>query len=176
MGNDKKQKYRVNGIREFAFVTQAFSVRQTQRQQIEKTGQNLYRVELNNESFAGEIIQKKQNHCSVLINGNTYHFQIDREESAKRKKASGRKSDRDKTYTLKAPMPGKICEIFVSKGSEVKQGEPILILEAMKMQNQILASENARVVKVHIKKNDNVLSDQLLVDMEASTSLHEQPE
>ena len=73
-------------------------------------------------------------------------------------------------------MPGKICEIFVSKGSEVKQGEPILILEAMKMQNQILASGNARVVKVHIKKNDNVLSNQLLVDMEASTSLHEQPE
>ena len=91
MGNDKKQKYRVNGIREFAFVTQAFSVRQTQRQQIEKTGQNLYRVELNNESFAGEIIQKKQNHCSVLINGNTYHFQIDREESAKRKKSKRKK-------------------------------------------------------------------------------------
>ncbi len=165
MGNDKKQKYRVNGIREFAFVTQAFSVRQTQRQQIEKTGQNLYRVELNNELFAGEIIQKKQNHCSVLINGNTYHFQIDREESAKRKKASGRKSDRDKTYTLKAPMPGKICEIFVSKGSEVKQGEPILILEAMKMQNQILALSDSVIESIAVKTGEPVFAEQLLITM-----------
>ncbi len=166
MAKDKRQKYRVSGIREFAFVTQTFSVRQTQRQQIEKTGQNVYRVELNNESFTGEIIQKKQNRCSVLINGNTYHFQIDREESARRKKAGGRKTEENKTYTLKAPMPGKICEIFVSKGLEVKEGEPILILEAMKMHNQILASENARVVTIHVKKNDNVLGDQLLIELE----------
>lgn len=166
MTKDKKQKYIVGGSREFALTTQSFSVKQAHNQHIEKTGQNEYRVELNGESFSGEIMQKKQNRYSVQVNGNTYHFLIDREESFKRQKARTGKNVDDKTYSLKAPMPGKICEIFISKGSEVKQGEPILILEAMKMQNQILASENVRVVTIHVKRNDNVLSDQLLVEME----------
>jgi propionyl-CoA carboxylase alpha chain len=166
MTKEKKQKYRVSGTREFAFVTQPFSVRQTQRQHIEKIGADKYEVTLNDQLFTGEVVKKRQNNYSVIVNGNTYHFQIDREESVRRKKARGGTVDNDKTYKLKAPMPGKICEVFVSKGIEVKQGEPILILEAMKMQNQILSSENARVVAIHVKKNDNVLGDQLLIEME----------
>lgn len=166
MKKDMRQKYRVSGTREFAFVTQPFSVRQTQRQHIEKIETNKYRVTLNDQSFTGEVVKKKQNNYSVMVNGNTYHFQIDREESVRRKKALGSTDMNNKSYVLKAPMPGRICEVFVSKGSEVKTGEPLLILEAMKMQNQLLSSFDCRVLSIHIKKGDNVLSDHLLVEME----------
>jgi glutaconyl-CoA/methylmalonyl-CoA decarboxylase subunit gamma len=100
------------------------------------------------------------------VNGNTYSFQIERDEAVKRKKARGGTRGNEKSYLLKAPMPGKICEVFVSKGSLVQAGEPILILEAMKMQNQLQVSEAARVLTVHVRKNENVLGDQLLVEME----------
>ncbi len=166
MKNNKRQKFRVKGEHEFAFVTNPFSVRKTSKQQVEKVAGNEYHASLNGTTFIGEIVQKKQNNYSVMVNGNIYHFEIVRDESAQRKKKFGIKTSKENIILLKAPMPGKICEIFVSKGTEVKQGEPILILEAMKMQNQILAPDNARVVKIHIKKNDNVFGDQLLVEME----------
>lgn len=166
MKNNKRQKFRVKGAHEFAFVTNPFSIRKTSKQQVEKVAGNEYQASLNGTTFTGEIVQKKQNNYSVMINGNIYHFEIVRDESAQRKKKFGIKTSKENIILLKAPMPGKICEIFVSKGTEVKQGEPLLILEAMKMQNQILAPANGRVLKIHIKKNDNVLGDQSMINLE----------
>lgn len=166
MTNNNKQKYRVLGSKEFAFVSQGYSVRKTSKQQVENLSANGFQTTLFGETFTGEVIDKKQNSYTVLVNGNTYQFQIERDEAVKRKKARGGTSGNNKSYLLKAPMPGKICEVFVSKGTEVQPGEPILILEAMKMQNQLLASEAARVLSVHVRKNENVLGDQLLVEME----------
>ena len=54
---------------------------------------------------------------------------------------------------IKAPMPGKIIDVLVREGSTVLRGEPIVILEAMKMQNEILSPVNGKVVKVNAKAN-----------------------
>ncbi len=166
IAKNTRKKYRVKGLNEFAFATQTYAVRKTSRQDIEKLSLNKYQVTLDKESFLGEVVAKKQNNYTILINGNTYHFRIEKSESVQRRKQNKTEQENDKTITIKAPMPGKICEVFVSKGIEVKVGEPLLILEAMKMQNQILASATARTTAVHIRKNENVLSDQILIEME----------
>ena len=174
MRNNKRQKFRVKGEHEFAFVTNPFSVRKTSKQQVEKVAGNEYHASLNGTTFTGEIVQKKQNNYSVMVNGNIYHFEIVRDESAQRRKKFGIKTSKENIILLKAPMPGKICEIFVSKGTEVKQGEPLLILEAMKMQNQILAPLGALVVDILVRKNENVLGDQFLLKLETLEKSDEQ--
>lgn len=58
--------------------------------------------------------------------------------------------------TVKAPMPGKILSVAVSAGQAVKKGETLLILEAMKMQNEIAAPHDAVVADVRVAANQTV--------------------
>ena len=62
-----------------------------------------------------------------------------------------------------APMPGKIIEMMVRVGDPVKQGQALLIMEAMKMHNPILAAKNGIVGQLFVKVNDSVQSGQSLV-------------
>ena len=62
-----------------------------------------------------------------------------------------------------APMPGKILAIKVSKGQQVKAGDTVLILEAMKMEQEIKASISGTVSEIPVLENDNVKKDQPLV-------------
>jgi biotin carboxyl carrier protein len=66
---------------------------------------------------------------------------------------------------IKAPMPGKIIDILVREGTTVLRGEPVVILEAMKMQNEIISPVNGMVVKVMAKPNTNVMKDDILVEI-----------
>ncbi|MEY3412056.1 MAG: hypothetical protein RIQ70_742 [Bacteroidota bacterium] len=72
-------------------------------------------------------------------------------------------STASKHEQLKAPMPGKVLEIKVSVGQEVKQGEPLLILEAMKMENVLKASHDVTVAEINIKQGDTVDKGQVLL-------------
>ena len=66
---------------------------------------------------------------------------------------------------IKAPMPGKIIDVLVREGSHVLRGESVLILEAMKMQNEILSPVNGTVIKISAKANSNVMKDDMLVEI-----------
>lgn len=70
----------------------------------------------------------------------------------------------DGEETINAPMPGKILKVFVSQGAAVTKGQVVLILEAMKMENEIFASANGTVTQVCTKEGDSVnTGDALLV-------------
>ena len=64
---------------------------------------------------------------------------------------------------LVAPMPGKVIELKVKVGSKVKKGDTLVILEAMKMEHQVKASEDGKVTKVLIKKDDQLENGALLM-------------
>ena len=59
---------------------------------------------------------------------------------------------------IKAPMPGNIVDVKVTPGQSVKSGEVIAILEAMKMENEIVAPTDGKIVKVLVEKNTQVAS------------------
>jgi len=63
-----------------------------------------------------------------------------------------------------APMPGLLLEVLVQEGGPVKEGDRLLVLEAMKMENIILAPRNGTIKKVHVKKGDAVDKKQLLLE------------
>ena len=64
-----------------------------------------------------------------------------------------------------APMPGKILGVKASAGQAVKRGQVLLILEAMKMENEIVAPQDGTVASINVNKGDTVNSGDVLVSM-----------
>jgi biotin carboxyl carrier protein len=71
---------------------------------------------------------------------------------------------------LDAGMPGKIVKVMVNRGDIVKANQPILIMEAMKMENEMRASHDTKIKDVHVKAGDSVESGQKLISFEAIPS------
>jgi len=65
--------------------------------------------------------------------------------------------------TLKAPMPGSVLDVRVSEGESVAAGDVLLVLEAMKMENELTASQAGTVVKILVNKGDTVENAEPLV-------------
>jgi propionyl-CoA carboxylase alpha chain len=113
-----------------------------------------------------EIVSHHQNDYELLINGVSYNFSIETPFSLRRKKMLATQASESTTIRLKAPMPGKILEVMVRTGDLVKAGDTLLILEAMKMQNAILASTKGVIKKVHVKEGDTTSKSDLLIELE----------
>ncbi len=69
---------------------------------------------------------------------------------------------------LAAPMPGKILEIMAEEGQSVELGDPLIILEAMKMENELKATADGIINSLHVKQGDNVEKNQILLEIKPS--------
>ena len=69
------------------------------------------------------------------------------------------------SLSVDAPMPGNILDIKVSNGASVKAGDVLLILEAMKMENEIVAPQDGTVASVNVNKGDTIEAGQTLVSL-----------
>jgi biotin carboxyl carrier protein len=67
---------------------------------------------------------------------------------------------------VKAPMPGLVLDIYVKEGDELEEGQRILILEAMKMENSIAMPASGKVKKVNVEKGQTVDKNQVLIELE----------
>ena len=121
-----------------------------------------------NHKYLVDILEKNQNKYTVIINGVWYYFSIETPISYKRRKFLIKNEVSSKTERIVAPMPGKILDILVEENTEIKQGEAVLILEAMKMQNEILANISGKIKKIHVRQNDSVMKDDILIEIERS--------
>jgi len=65
-----------------------------------------------------------------------------------------------------AIMPGKIVRVMVEPGHKVEEGQPVCVLEAMKMENELRARQGGTVRAVHVKPGDDVEKDQVLLEIE----------
>jgi glutaconyl-CoA decarboxylase len=70
------------------------------------------------------------------------------------------------TETVTAPMPGTIVNVLVSAGQAVKSGDTLVVLEAMKMENEIMAPRDGVVAGVHVAKGDSIDSGKVLVSLQ----------
>jgi len=77
------------------------------------------------------------------------------------------KAPPDLSNLLLSPMPGMVVDILVSEGDEVKAGEPLAIVDAMKMENVLRAELDGRVAKVAVAKGDSLAVDQVILEFEA---------
>ena len=132
-------------------------------------GDGLYHFIENDIGYKVELIRTGSNNDSLLlrINGRPYEVQIETATEALIQKmgfASHRSIGADH---VPAPMPGLVLEVLVSAGQEIEKGDPILVLEAMKMENLIKASHSGTVRNVKVEKGHTVEKGQILVEIEA---------
>jgi len=108
----------------------------------------------------------------VTINGKKFEVEVERvsngngqtDISAASKKVSSEEITKVVTGGIKisAPMPGKILSVNIQEGQKVKKGDVLFILEAMKMENEIMAPEDGTVEKVLVSKGVQVASGDIL--------------
>tara|TARA_Y200000002_G_scaffold61252_1_gene46503 strand:+ start:119 stop:514 length:396 start_codon:yes stop_codon:yes gene_type:complete len=101
----------------------------------------------------------------ATVEGRTFEIEIpDSGPVVKKRRAAGGK--KKKSGTVSANIPGKIVTIEVSEGQEVTEGQVILILEAMKMQNEIQAPVNGKVISVNCEEGQSIEANVPLVVIE----------
>jgi len=111
----------------------------------------------------GVSIEGDEHRCWVTVAGHLYQVEIEdeREQAAHAaERASGRRGG-----TLESVMPGIVVQLLVAEGESVREGQPLLILEAMKMQNEIAASCAGIVKAFHVDEGAAVASGQKLVTL-----------
>jgi biotin carboxyl carrier protein len=113
-----------------------------------------------------EVLEKRQNKYVILINGVSYNISVETPFSFKRKKRLDQLKVASKNEAIRAPMPGKIVDVLVEENAMVKEGDSIVILEAMKMQNEIITHVAGRVKSILIRPEDIVNKDDILVEIE----------
>ena len=74
-------------------------------------------------------------------------------------------------YEIQSFIPGTIIQISVKEGEVVKEGAPLLILEAMKMQNRIEMPFTAKIAKINVNVGDRIPKDMLMIELEAVEEL-----
>ena len=101
----------------------------------------------------------------ATVMGKTFTIEIpDAIPTVQKKRSSGKK--KKKSGTVSANIPGKIVTIEVKEGQQVSEGQVVLILEAMKMQNEIQAPVNGTVISVNCGEGDSIEANVPLVVIE----------
>lgn len=118
-----------------------------------------------NKKYLVEVLEKSQNQYTIGINGVSYQISVESPFSYKRRKFLAKNRKNPGIETITAPMPGKIVKFLVEENQEVKQGEPLLILESMKMQNEIISNMEGKISAIHYKPKDNVVKDDILIEL-----------
>jgi biotin carboxyl carrier protein len=100
----------------------------------------------------------------VVINGHRYGFEVEDPRSLQGRRGVGGTAQGPRP--VKAPMPGRVVRLLVEVGDEVVEGQGVVVIEAMKMQNELKASKAGRVARVGVLVGDTVGSGDVLVVIE----------
>lgn len=124
-----------------------------------------------------EILSVEDNVAKLEVNGTRYSVDIHREiiqpktpVLIRQEVPAPRRSEIKIKKTLGStqvisPLPGNIMQIFVRTSDEVKKGDKLVLLEAMKMENQILAEKDGQITAIKVQPGDNVLEGDVLMEM-----------
>jgi biotin carboxyl carrier protein len=119
------------------------------------------------------IVEERDEAWEVLLKGELYTVQVQDERAYRLAKARGTAVETSGEAVIKSPMPGLIIAVSVKPGQEVKKGDKVIILESMKMENELRSPRDGVVHHVYVEPGAGVEKDQKLVtigDMEAETA------
>ncbi|MBB5647571.1 biotin/lipoyl-containing protein [Pedobacter cryoconitis] len=119
-----------------------------------------------NKSYNAEVVSENHDDKTsvIKINGKLYEVGIE-DQFDSLLKAMGMAAGSGKVAKeVKAPMPGLVLNISVVEGQEIKKGDNLLILEAMKMENMLKSVTEGVVKKIYISKGDKVEKNQVLIE------------
>jgi len=126
--------------------------------------QPVYSLVLDGQSFDAHV-NPNEDTWQVLFRGNLFTATVE-DEREKRLRASlaGRVAEHE-DYHLKAPMPGMVISIPVIEGQVIQKGDVLVILESMKMQNELRSPRDGKVVRVRVNHGDRVEQKETLLSV-----------
>jgi biotin carboxyl carrier protein len=150
----------------------------------EKDG--LYKLEVDGQSTTVDVTPIKDcSHLSLLIDNHSYEATIDRDgefyqvvvcgeefrvlvedEKVRKFVGTGRLFEEELDMSIHAPMPGIVVSIDISRGDEVKKGDCLLVLEAMKMRNEIKSSRDGVIKDIPVQTGHTVAKGSILLTYE----------
>ncbi len=140
-----------------------------------------YKFTINGNVYDVNIQNIEDNIAEVEVNGTSYSVAVDKTmqtsktpklvrsvsvpstDSAPSTAKTASPSASKGAGTVKSPLPGVILDIYVKEGDIVKMGQKLLMLEAMKMENNISADKEGKVVSIKVNKNDTVMEGDVLI-------------
>lgn len=128
-------------------------------------GESLFSVLMNNKSYE-IVMEEADGQYEVLIQGRLYTGQVlDERAQLLASRRSGMGADTGE-ISIKSPMPGLIAAIPVTEGQEVKKGQTVVILESMKMQNELKSPRDGVVGRIRVNPGESVEQKQTLLSVQ----------
>ena len=127
--------------------------------------QNSSHILYQNKSYLVEVVEliKEEKKAIIKINGNIYTLNVEDQYDQLLKQLGMDNLAVSKILQIKAPMPGLVLSVLVTEGDEVKKGDNLLVLEAMKMENMIKSPTDGIIKKIEIKQGNKVEKNELLI-------------
>ncbi len=130
-----------------------------------KTKEGAYHMLINNQSYNVDVVkldtQEKQ--ITLKVNGTKYTLEAKDKFDLLLHNLGMDNLASKKVNDVKAPMPGLVLNILAIEGNEVKKGDALLVLEAMKMENIIKSPADGIVKKINVSKGNAVEKNQILI-------------
>ena len=136
-----------------------------------------YKLIINGERYEARVVEYSSSHAKLNINGTDYLVQIEDDLSQAIPILGGQEKTvpiapslssgfESGSGEVKAPLPGVIVSIPVAEGDEVKKGQTIMVIEAMKMESEIASPIDAKVSKIQVKERSLVQEGDVLMVLE----------
>jgi biotin carboxyl carrier protein len=125
-----------------------------------------FHVIKDHKSYTVEVIKADpvEKSFALSVNGHKYQVQVKDKFDELLKSLGMDNLAANKVNEIKAPMPGLVLDIRVSEGDTVKKGDPIIVLEAMKMENILKSPTDGTIKKINVKKGLAVEKNQVLIN------------
>ena len=161
---DKNIMYKVK-VNEFEF---SFSKQEIDAADLVKKSPVAFNLIKDHRSVNAKLVESDRTgkKLTIEMEGETFHIEIKDEMDQVVEKMGFGKASNKQIKEIKAPMPGLVLEIAVSEGQEVAEGDKILILGAMKMENSILINTRATIKRIAVSAGQAVEKGQVLVELE----------
>jgi biotin carboxyl carrier protein len=128
------------------------------------SGQPVYSLLLDGKSYEG-YMYSSDDEWEVLLQGTLYNVQVEDERERRLRQALGEAPASHGEFQLKAPMPGLVVTVPVEDGQQVAKGDVLVILESMKMQNELKSPRDGKVSRMRVKVGDSVERKQTLLSV-----------
>jgi biotin carboxyl carrier protein len=126
------------------------------------SAQSLFSLLIDGKSFEG-FVENEGDEWRVILRGDLYEAKVVDERAVRLAKSAGGVVAPAGDFHLKAPMPGLVVAVPVIEGQSVKKGDILVILESMKMQNELKSPRDGTVARVKVKGGDTVEQNQVMV-------------